>query len=151
MRRRLVIVVAILPWFAYAQEPTSEELKDVPNLVRLFTDSALVSVGQRPLTDCQSAEKDPSLPKELITWPCNVAIGFHALWKTMGRFNVAIGACAGADLEEGSRDTLIGPHTSTPTPHTSDFVNIGNKLCFWATTGECTACPPPAECPKSDH
>src|ERR1700677_2692371 len=52
-----------------------------------------------------------------------------------GSYSTAIGYCAGwGGL--GSRDILVGACTRLPTPTTDDFVNIGNKLCFWRTTGE---------------
>jgi hypothetical protein len=56
---------------------------------------------------------------------------------------IVIGMCAGWHVTTGKRNILIGDYTATPTPGTNDFINIANKLCFWRTTGERVACPPP--------
>jgi hypothetical protein len=83
---------------------------------------------------------------------CAVAVGVGAIEVlTTGVNDTAIGRCSGASLEDGSRDLLIGDYTATPTPHTSDFANIDNKWCWWRTTGQRVACPPPEpECVKED-
>jgi hypothetical protein len=54
--------------------------------------------------------------------------------------DVVIGRYAGNTLAGGSRDILMGDCTEPPTPNTSDFVNLGNKQCFWR--GEHVDCPP---------
>lgn len=74
----------------------------------------------------------------------NVLIGLGAgLVLKIGNRNVIVGACSGISLEEGSSNLLVGDHTATPTPFTSGFVNLGNKLCFWRETGAQADCPPP--------
>ena len=60
---------------------------------------------------------------------------------SIGHYSIAIGICAGWE-GMGRNDILIGICTRLPTPTTNDFVNIGNKLCFWRTTGERADCPP---------
>lgn len=58
--------------------------------------------------------------------------------------NISIGKCAGWGISgSGSGNILIGDYTAPPTPDTTGFINIGNQLCFWRTTGERAACPPP--------
>lgn len=55
--------------------------------------------------------------------------------------NVAIGVGAAWDVSSGCRVFCLGVDTQTPAPDTSDFVNLGNVLCFWRTTGEIAPCP----------
>ena len=127
--------------------PTPKQIKAIPAQVRPLISDGFISAGAERLPDC-----DPLKEPLKKGWTCNVIIGDHAGWSlTDGKFNTILGACAGVLLEDGNHNTLMGDHTSTPTPHTSDFVNIGNALCFWQTTGERVACPPPVECPKVDH
>lgn len=81
---------------------------------------------------------------------CLVAMGLGALGRLMpdgGGYiddDFALGAYSGYNLAEGSRNLLIGACTATPTPHTSNFVDIdipGVRLCFWRDTGERADCP----------
>lgn len=55
--------------------------------------------------------------------------------------NAGIGIGAGYDLATGENVFCLGVDTQTPTPSTSNFVNLGNVLCFWRDTGELAACP----------
>ena len=57
---------------------------------------------------------------------CDVFLGYRAGWTNLGSRNILVGKC-----------------TATPTPDTSNFVNIANKLCFWRTSGERVVCPTP--------
>ena len=60
-----------------------------------------------------------------------------------GARNVVVGANAGRRLRTGSDNILIGAYTEVPAPDTCNFVNIGNRLCFWRDTGELAPVPPP--------
>ena len=78
-----------------------------------------------------------------ITPEMAVCVGWRACENvTTGKRITVVGACAGRAITVESDVILVGDHTDIP-KGASGFVNIGNRLCFWRTTGERTECPPP--------
>jgi hypothetical protein len=74
----------------------------------------------------------------------SVCVGIDACRDlTLGKGNTVAGAYSGRHLQDGDWNVLVGACTATPTPSTSNFVNIANKLCFWRDTGQRVACPAP--------
>ena len=113
--KRIALVFSLLATPAFADEPTSQEAsKALDNWV----------------ADMQSqADTAPILG--------------HMVMAIQQHYNVIIGIHAGEYLTIGNDNLLLGSCTSTPTPETSHFVNIANKLCFWRNTGEKAECPKP--------
>lgn len=132
MRLILTAIAAMTIGAAHAQ--TAEELKAIPDQVWQAMADGFRGVDGLP-TRC-SGNPAP--------FACNVGVGIDAMLNlTTGQRNVFLGAYAGKSVEDGSDDVLVGACTATPTPRTSGFVNIANKLCFWRESGERVDCPPP--------
>lgn len=126
MRKLFLLAFVVACGGAWAREPTATELKGIAESIR---PALIESLGPYIAT--------PTLEQ-------SVCVGIDACaFLTTGKGDTVVGACAGRSLLDGSWNVLVGDHTATPTPHTSNFVNIGNRLCFWRDTGARVACPPP--------
>lgn len=126
MRKLILLAFMVACGGAWANEPTATELKDLAESIR----PALIAASEGYIAT-------PTVEE-------SVCVGIDACLRlSTGKGDTVIGACAGKSLLDGSWNVLVGDHTATPTPHTSNFVNIGNRLCFWRDTGERVACPPP--------
>jgi hypothetical protein len=136
MRTILAVVMGVAAYGA-SQAQTTDELKALPDAIWTGVKSGFGSTNDT-INDCGNG-------------PCySVAISLGAGVNMTGQHNIVLGAGAGNILEDGKDNILVGvctaaptPHSAAPTPHSSGFVNIANKLCFWRTTGERVACPPP--------
>jgi hypothetical protein len=97
----------------------------------------LYSIGKR-----FSQERDPDDPR--------VAELLQPIGKDLmeGRHSLALGYCAGppGNVEDSTRNILLGSFTTTPTRQSNNFVNIDNMICFWRDTLNKVDCPPPQKC-----
>lgn len=117
---------------AMARPPNDTDLRSLPETIWHETDAAFKSVNPNN-TLCKDGP-----------FTCNVGIGIDVMTNPLfnGKRDLFLGAKSGLHVTDGSDDVLVGTCTNTPTPHTSGFVNIANRLCFWRDSGERVACPP---------
>lgn len=144
MRRLILAAVLVASAGSARADQVNGLVTDPPQATP--TELKTLADGIRPMfIDTMKAVGFDQMYLELST-----CIGLHACENlTTGKRNMVAGACAGTSLRTASDDILIGAYTAAPTPDTSGFVNIGNKLCFWRDSGQRVACPPPEpECAK---
>lgn len=129
--------------YSFASGPTGAQPRSSPEELKTLADSV------RPAL----AEAGSQYAPALGDYELSVGVGLNALGKYQhGHRTTAIGACSGASLLSGDDDVLVGAYTAAPTPTTSGFVNIANKLCFWRETGKRVNCPAPEpDCTKDPH